>query len=56
VKEQASFAQGTIFFYQFPPKWMKSDLTAWLAFTGPDKEGGKEWDALNTVEVKFVRR
>jgi hypothetical protein len=56
VKEQASFAQGTIFFFQLPPKWMKRDLTAWLGFTGPDREGGKEWDALNTVEVKFVRR
>ena len=37
IKEQASFAQGTIFFYQFPTKWMNADLSAWMAFTGTDR-------------------
>ncbi len=55
VKELASFAQGTIFFFQFPAKWLKPDLTGWLGFTGPDKAGGREWDALNVVQVKFVQ-
>jgi len=55
IKEQASFAEGTIFFYQLPTKWMNADLSAWMAFTGPDKEGGQEWDALDVVNVKFVK-
>ena len=33
---------------------MNADLSAWMAFTGPDKEGGQEWDALDVVKVKFV--
>ena len=33
---------------------MYADLSAWMAFTGPDKEGGQEWDALDVVKVKFV--
>ena len=37
-----------------PTKWMNADLSAWMAFTGPDKEGGQEWDALDVVKVKFV--
>ncbi|MGE3292571.1 MAG: Ig-like domain-containing protein, partial [Geminicoccaceae bacterium] len=55
IKEQAGFAQGTIFFYQLPTKWMNPDLSAWMAFTGPDKEGGEEWDALDVVNIKFVK-
>jgi hypothetical protein len=55
IKEIDQFAQGTIFFYQFPTKWMNPDLSAWMAFTGPDKEGGQEWDSLDVVKVKFVR-
>jgi len=55
IKEQSSFAEGTIFFSQFPTKWMNADLTAWMGFTGPDKAGGKEWDALNVVKVQFVK-
>ena len=55
IKEQASFAEGTIFFYQFPTKWMNADLSAWMAFTGPDKVGGQEWDSLDVVKVQFVK-
>lgn len=55
IKEQTSFAQGTIFFSHLPTKWMNADLTAWLGFTGPDKEGGQEWDALNVAKVRFVK-
>ena len=53
-RRSTSSPQGTIFFYQFPTKWMNADLSAWMAFTGPDKEGGQEWDALDVVKVKFV--
>ncbi len=45
-------AEGTIFFYQLPTKWMAADGSAVLAFTGPDAT--REWDALNTVRVRFV--
>ena len=31
------------------------DLSAWMAFTGPDKAGGQEWDALDVVKMQFVR-
>jgi hypothetical protein len=48
------FAEGTTFFFQFPTKWMNADLSAWLAFSGTDKEGGQEWDALNVVKVRFT--
>ena len=54
IKEIDQFTEGTIFFYQLPTKWMYADLSAWMAFTGPDKEGGQEWDALDVVKVKFV--
>lgn len=54
IKELDQFAEGTIFFYQFPTKWMSPDLSAWMAFTGPDKVGGEEWDALNVVKTRFV--
>jgi hypothetical protein len=48
------FAEGTTFFSQFPTKWMNADLSAWLAFSGTDKKGGREWDALNVVKVRFA--
>lgn len=54
IKELDEFAEGTIFFFQFPTKWMSADLSAWLAFTGPDKPGGQEWDALNVAKARFV--
>jgi hypothetical protein len=55
IKEQDQFAEGTIFFFQLPPKWMQADGTAWMGFTGPDKDGGEEWDALDIVRVRFVK-
>jgi hypothetical protein len=48
------FAQGTAFFFQLPTKWMRSDGSAWLAFSGIDVPGGQEWDALNLVKARFV--
>ena len=37
-----------------PAKWQRPDWTAWLAFSGIDVPGGQEWDALNTVKVRFI--
>jgi hypothetical protein len=54
IKEQDQFAEGTIFFYQLPPKWMQADGSAWMGFTGTDKAGGQEWDALDVVKVRFA--
>lgn len=54
IKEQEDFAEGTIFFYQFPTKWLNADLSAWMAFTGPDKVEGQAWDALDVVKAQFV--
>ena len=54
IKEIDQFAEGTIFLDQFPTKWMNADRSAWMAFTGPDKPGGQEWDALDVVKVQFV--
>jgi hypothetical protein len=52
--ELEDFAEGTIFFYQIPTKWMNADLSVWMAFTGPGKADGQGWDALNVVKAQFV--
>lgn len=54
IMELEDFAEGTIFFYQIPTKWMNADLSVWMAFTGPGKADGQEWDALNVVKAQFV--
>jgi hypothetical protein len=54
IKEIDQFLEGTIFFFQFPTKWMSADRSAWMAFTGIDKAGGQEWDALDIVKTRFV--
>lgn len=54
IKELENFAEGTIFLYQFPTKWMDADLSAWMAFTGPDNAGGQEWDALDVIKAQFI--
>jgi hypothetical protein len=54
IKTFDSFADNTVFFYQIPSKWQNADLSAWLAFSGIDVPGGREWDSLNFVKLQFV--
>lgn len=54
IRSYDRFAEGTVFFYQLPTKWMAADGSAVLAFSGTDAT--REWDALNTVRVRFVTR
>jgi hypothetical protein len=54
VVETDLFAHGTCFFFQFPTKWMDEDgQSMWMAFTGTDKRGGREWDSLNLMKVRL---
>jgi hypothetical protein len=54
IRTYDQFAEGTVFFYQLPTKWMAADGSAVLAFSGTDLT--HEWDALNTVRIRFVAR
>ena len=54
IKTFDNFADNTVFFYQIPSKWQNADLSAWLAFSGIDVPGGREWDSLNFVKLQFV--
>ena len=54
IRAYDQFAEGTVFFYQLPTRWMAADGSAVLAFSGTDAT--REWDALNTVRVRFVAR
>ena len=54
IRTYDQFAEGTVFFYQLPTRWMAADGSAVLAFSGTDLT--QEWDALNTVRIRFVAR
>lgn len=54
VKRLDQFAEGTIFYFQLPTKWMTADGGAVLAFCGPDAT--QEWDALTTMRIRFLAR